>query len=355
MIDVNILRENPETLAAALKRRGAQLSVDELTALDRRRREVPARPHEVHSIVLWSKNFGPFLDRKIGEKLERRGYRLFFNFTINAADRKLEPYVPPLAERIRQITELAQRHDPQAITWRFDPICFFRHSDSVTLHLHLDALEPIADALAAVGIRRCVTSFVDLYPKLRKRLRGTDLALVDPPLDIKVETLTAMAAALRKRQIVLHLCCEQAILDALPVDIGIRSGACIPGPLLAALFGVVARVVSGAVECPVAVVVGERKTLVRAHGGEADDVGEHDRAECGLVDWAIADRGGAEAAQEDFDLGGIDRDHLVRNVAVRRRVDLDHGVCVGSLDQAEGRLAVVVEPIGQIAGAVAFL
>ena len=49
MIDVNILRENPETLAAALKRRGAQLSVDELTALDRRRREVRHRAEEIRA------------------------------------------------------------------------------------------------------------------------------------------------------------------------------------------------------------------------------------------------------------------------------------------------------------------
>lgn len=201
------------------------------------RRRVPAQSHEIHSIVFWSKNFGPFLRGDFDRKLQQQGYPLFFNFTINATDRRLEPHVPPLAERIRQITELAQRHDPQAITWRFDPLCFFRRSNRAAFHHHLDALETIADALAAAGIRRCVSSFVDLYPKVRKRLRGTDLALVDPPLAVKVETLTAMAAALRKRQIVLHVCCEQTILDALSAGTGIRSGACIPGPLLAALFG----------------------------------------------------------------------------------------------------------------------
>lgn len=200
------------------------------------RRRVPAQPHEIHSIVFWSKNFGPFLRGNFDRQLQQRGYPLFFNFTVNATDRRLEPHVPPLAERIQQITELAQRHDPLAITWRFDPLCFFRRRNRVACY-PLDALEPIADALAAVGIRRCVTSFVDLYPKVRKRMRGTDLELADPPLAVKRETLTAMAATLRKRQIVLHVCCEQAIRDTLPAGTGIRSGACIPGPLLADLFG----------------------------------------------------------------------------------------------------------------------
>ena len=52
---------------------------------NRRRRWVASRPHEVHSIVFWSKNFDAFLHRGIGETLERRGYHLFFNFTVNAA------------------------------------------------------------------------------------------------------------------------------------------------------------------------------------------------------------------------------------------------------------------------------
>ncbi|MEE4114252.1 MAG: DUF1848 family protein, partial [Desulfobacteraceae bacterium] len=201
------------------------------------RRRVSAQPHEIHSIVFWSKNFGPFLRGNFDRKLQQRGYPLFFNFTINATDRQLEPHVPPLAERIQQITELARRHDPLAITWRFDPLCFFSRSNKVVSHHHLDALEPIADALAAIGIRRCVTSFVDLYRKVRLRLPEARLELVDPPLAVKVETLTTMAAALRKRQIDLHVCCEQTILNALPSGTGFRSGACIPGPLLADLFG----------------------------------------------------------------------------------------------------------------------
>ena len=49
MIDVKILRETPEALAAALKRRGAQLSVDELTAVDRRRREVRHQAEEIRA------------------------------------------------------------------------------------------------------------------------------------------------------------------------------------------------------------------------------------------------------------------------------------------------------------------
>jgi Domain of unknown function (DUF1848) len=201
------------------------------------RRHVPAHPHEVHSIVFWSKDFGPFLRGNFDRKLQQQGYRLFFNFTINAPAPMLEPHVPALSERIRQITELAQRHTPEAIIWRFDPICFFRHNDSTELHHSVGSLESIADALAAIGIRRCVTSFVDLYRKVQCRLPATGLKLVEPPAEVKRDTLLAMAATLRQKQISLGTCCEQAVLDTLPPDAGITPGDCIPGPLLARLFG----------------------------------------------------------------------------------------------------------------------
>ena len=52
---------------------------------------VPAGVDQVHTIVFWSKDFGPFLKGGYGEDLAARGYHLFFNFTVNTADRLLEP------------------------------------------------------------------------------------------------------------------------------------------------------------------------------------------------------------------------------------------------------------------------
>jgi seryl-tRNA synthetase len=49
MIDVKTLRETPEILAAALARRGSRLSVDELAALDRSRREVRHQAEEIRA------------------------------------------------------------------------------------------------------------------------------------------------------------------------------------------------------------------------------------------------------------------------------------------------------------------
>jgi hypothetical protein len=44
---------------------------------------VPAMADRVHTIVFWSKNFGPFIDHGYDQQLLELGYHLFFNFTIN--------------------------------------------------------------------------------------------------------------------------------------------------------------------------------------------------------------------------------------------------------------------------------
>jgi hypothetical protein len=69
---------------------------DVINPYNRRTSRVDARSRKVHSIVFWSKNFGPFLDGPCPDLLERMGYPLFFNFTITGAPSFLEPNLPPL-------------------------------------------------------------------------------------------------------------------------------------------------------------------------------------------------------------------------------------------------------------------
>ncbi len=204
---------------------------------NRRRRQVPARPHEVHSIVLWSKNFGPFLDQNIGEKLERRGYRLFFNFTINSTAPDLEPHVPPLSDRLGQLEELAARFGAHILFWRFDPVCFYRRKPAAAIRDNLEELTTIAAAASRAGIRQCITSFVDLYPKVQQRARRAGIHFVDPSTAAKAHHLKRMAGDLGDRGIRLSTCCEKQTMAHLTPTDGIHHGACIPGERLAQIYG----------------------------------------------------------------------------------------------------------------------
>ena len=198
---------------------------------------IPAGPEKVHTLVFWSKNFGPFIDGGFGENLKGRGYNLFFNFTVNSVDPILEPHVPPLEARLDQLCCLSDRFGPKTINWRFDPICFHRLKDGrVRNNLH-DFLR-IAEHAKRSGILRCITSFMDHYPKISKRIDRRDgFSFLDPPMEEKIEVLLELERQLNDHGIALQTCCEKEVLEKLPSGSKIRGSACISNDLLMECFG----------------------------------------------------------------------------------------------------------------------
>ncbi len=198
---------------------------------------VPATPDKVHTIVFWSKNFGPFIENGYGKKLRKKGYHLFFNFTINSDCTILEPNVPPLRARLGQLEQLCKRFGPGTINWRFDPLCFFKAAAG-PLQDNLCDFSRIVEKAADCGIVQCITSFMDFYPKIRRRLAALPgFEFVDPPLENKVEIILGMEKELAAGNIHLSTCCEKKLLVALPRDSSVTGSSCIPGDLLQELFG----------------------------------------------------------------------------------------------------------------------
>ena len=205
-------------------------------------RTVDASVDAVHTIVFWSKNFGPFLESDVGDRLIRTGYHLYFHFTINSESALLEPNLPPLEERLEQLSLLCERFDGRSVAWRFDPVCFYRVEGS-PLQNNLADFPQIADAAHAAGVNRCITSFMDQYRKISRRLsclkkEGTT---VPEPVDADGETrkrvIERMAALLEKKGIGLELCCENALLPELGENSNVKPSACISGALFETLFG----------------------------------------------------------------------------------------------------------------------
>ena len=198
---------------------------------------VAATPQQVHSIVLWSKNFGPFIKGNYATQLEQMGYHLFFNFTINSHAPLLEPNVPPLEERLEQLEWLCDRFGPRAVNWRFDPLCFYQIPGAPIQDNRQD-FTAIAQRAAALGIERCITSFMDHYPKIKKRTaRLNGLSFIDPPLGQKAAIVVEMEEQLRAEGMDLALCCEKEVIAALPAHSAVTGSACIPGKLLQTLYG----------------------------------------------------------------------------------------------------------------------
>ncbi len=184
---------------------------------------VDLAPERVHTLVLWSKDYG----RVLADPSPLGPYRLYIIFTINDLP-VFEPNLPPLEDRLWQLAELAARYGPERICWRFDPVVFTGEPPRAGL----DAFSRIGERVRAAGVTRAVFSFLDLYGKVRARNTRFGLGLVDPPRVMKRAAAADLAARARVLGLDLESCAEEA------VDVpGIASNGCIDGRLLSRLAG----------------------------------------------------------------------------------------------------------------------
>ena len=199
-------------------------------------KNLPACPDNVDTIVFWSKNFGYFIKKGFDKILRKKGYNLFFNFTINSESPVLEPNTPPLKERFEQLEYLSSNFPKKSINWRFDPVCFYKIKEQKNNNLKDFSL--IAEKAYKCGIQRCITSFMDYYPKIKRRIASIKgFTFIDPPIEKKVEILLRMERELEKKETSLYTCCENEIMENLPSDSNILKSSCIPNDLISELYG----------------------------------------------------------------------------------------------------------------------
>ena len=188
-------------------------------------------PEQQAVIVLWSKDFGPFLTRKTAFT----GWPLYFHFTVNTSDPIIEPDIPALDERVEQMRALVHGWGTKAVRWRFDPIAVWRSDTG--FKTNLDGIDYIADAVYDLGIRDVTVSFMDHYRKIDRRAGAhrPPVEFVYPDLEEQVSLVSEYFRRLSERGFTIHTCCEPDLADAgLP---GVRPGACIDATLLSEVSG----------------------------------------------------------------------------------------------------------------------
>jgi len=180
-------------------------------------------PDNVHTIVLWSKNFRLFI--KNARFFSR--YNLYFLFTINDLP-VFEPGIPSLDERLKQLEHLAGEFGPERIGWRFDPVI----KTSKGWAQGLDSFERIAEKASREGVKRVIFSFLDMYGKVRTRNRIHNLGIIEPDNSEKLDFAFGLAEISAKTGLVPEACSEiEGIAD------GIKKASCINGNYLSELSG----------------------------------------------------------------------------------------------------------------------
>lgn len=182
-------------------------------------------------MVLWSKDFGPFLRNREAF----RTWPLFFHFTLNTPDHILEPDLPPLDERLQQLRQLVGLYGAKAVRWRFDPIVLYRASEHS--YGNLPGLVPIARRIAKMGIHHVTVSFMDSYRKIDRRVRRLEkpIDIIYPPDDDQVELFRKPAEHLSEMGFAIQTCCEPVLAaSGLP---RVSAGRCIDAHLLSEISG----------------------------------------------------------------------------------------------------------------------
>ena len=190
-------------------------------------------------IVFWSRNPAPMLERL--DEIEALGFRqYYFQFTLNDyVAEKLEPNVPPVAERIDTFRRLADRIGKERVIWRFDPLMLgtavAQKRDPPGRSLSVDVL---LERIAAIGrqlkgyTEKLVFSFIDIsaYRKVQRNLAGLGIREFTP----EEQTRFAQGLSELNRDLGLELatCGEEADLGAF----GVRHNKCVDDELMMRLF-----------------------------------------------------------------------------------------------------------------------
>jgi hypothetical protein len=187
---------------------------------------VSLTPESVGAIVLWSKNYAPFLPKL--DDVERITKNLFFHFTITA-NRDLELRVPDFRDAARDYIHIAKRYSPEHIIWRFDPVCI---TDKLSFEAHEERFAACAEMLRGHA-SSCIISFAHPYRKMISNLkRYTSHTLI--PLSLEEQKVYAdrLASRASRYGIRLFACCNDHLLSN-----QIGKARCIDGAKLSLLFG----------------------------------------------------------------------------------------------------------------------
>ncbi len=176
-------------------------------------------PDVVDGIVFWTKNPAPMLARLN----ELRDYPFYFQCTATAYDTDLEVHVPDKDRTVLPaMRRLAEMIGPERVIWRYDPVLL---SPKYTVDFHRQRFTQMAKTLQG-STKRCVISFLDLYPSMQKEAARLGLRAPDRQ---EAETLAAYFADIAAQNgIKAETCAENIDL----AHLGIAHGCCIDKALL---------------------------------------------------------------------------------------------------------------------------
>jgi len=184
---------------------------------------VSLTPDVIDCIVFWTKDPVNMLD-----KLDLlREYHYYFQITVNPYDSQIERNVPQKKQIIESFKKLSSLIGKKRTIWRYDPIIL---TDKIDLDYHRKYFDILASELKD-HTERCVISFIDMYKKTERNMKGFNVSAVSEK-DIMAtgKNLSDIASGYGLK---IEACSEPVNLSS----VGIKPAKCIDDKLIAEITG----------------------------------------------------------------------------------------------------------------------
>lgn len=200
--------------------------------------ELRFEPSDIHSVGLWSQDFGKWIERQ--EEVQKLPYKFWYRFSILPDDPVCKPKAPPVTEQLKQLESLVKIAGCQCVFLFVDPLIKYRKlGEDWRYNFSTESVETILKCVSDLGIEHVTLSILDYYPKIKRRAQKQEVEFYffspDNPQD--QQEMTAMVKTVKtvadNLAIKVKTCCEK-LLHASGLTI---QGSCVDGKLLNSIFG----------------------------------------------------------------------------------------------------------------------
>lgn len=162
--------------------------------------KIPITSDVVDCIVFWTKNPEPMLSRLY----ELNGYPYYFQFTLNAYGKDIEPMLPSKGKvLINTFKHLSKMIGREKVIWRYDPILI---NDKYTAEYHFRYFEKLAEKLCRFT-ECCTISFLDFYRCMKKQMEKLGVKILSE--NEQKEIASTLAEVAMRYQIKMNVCTEE--------------------------------------------------------------------------------------------------------------------------------------------------
>jgi DNA repair photolyase len=188
----------------------------------------------VDIIAFWTRSPQPLIPYL--KELDQLGYRYYFQYTVMNNPRLIDSNVPSLSSSLKMFKKLSDLIGSERIIWRYDPVIISNITD---IKFHTNTYKHIAETLRNYT-QRSVISILDIYPKLKKRLKalkdkGVEIVDLNKEFDKRFDELMYTLAGVAEQNKMEIVSCAE---DPDMTKYNIQPGKCIDDNYIEREFGI---------------------------------------------------------------------------------------------------------------------